>query len=62
MVLQLIKDVSSREVSVVLITHRLQDLFEVADRLVVLYEGVIHRELQPDQTDLSQLVTAMMGK
>ena len=47
MTLQLIRDVSSRGVSVVLITHRLQDLFEVADRLVVLYEGVNHRELTP---------------
>ncbi|MFZ5870540.1 MAG: ATP-binding cassette domain-containing protein, partial [Actinomycetota bacterium] len=62
MVLQLIRDVSARGVSVVLITHRLQDLFEVCDRFVVLYEGVLHRQLQPDQTDLSELVTAMMGK
>jgi simple sugar transport system ATP-binding protein len=54
--------VSSRGVSVVLITHRLQDLFEVADRFVVLYEGVNHRELLPSETDLSGLVTAMMGK
>lgn len=62
MVLQLIKDVSSRGVSVVLITHRLQDLFEVADRFVVLYEGTIHQELDPAETDLSGLVAAMMGK
>lgn len=62
MVLQLIRDVSARGVSVILITHRLQDLFEVCDRFVVLYEGVQHRELYPDQTDLSELVTAMMGK
>lgn len=62
MTLQLIRDVSARGVSVVLITHRLQDLFEVADRFVVLHEGVIHRELTPSQTDLGGLVTAMMGK
>jgi simple sugar transport system ATP-binding protein len=62
MTLQLIRDVSSRGVSVVLITHRLQDLFEVADRFVVLYEGVNHRELEPSETDLGGLVTAMMGK
>lgn len=62
MVLALIKDVSSRGVSVVLITHRLQDLFEVADRFVILYEGCIHRELRPSETDLAGLVTAMMGK
>ncbi|OFE15941.1 ABC transporter ATP-binding protein [Humibacillus sp. DSM 29435] len=62
MVLQLIKDVSSRGVSVVLITHRLQDLFEVADRFVVLYEGTIYQQLEPSKTDLAGLVTAMMGK
>ena len=62
MVLELIKDVSSRGVSVVLITHRLQDLFEVDDRFVVLYEGVNHREMQPADTNLTDLVTAMMGK
>jgi simple sugar transport system ATP-binding protein len=62
MVLQLIRDVSKRGVSVVLITHRLQDLFEVADRLVVVYEGTIHRQLDPQQTNLEELVAAMMGK
>lgn len=62
MVLQLIKDVSARGVSVVLITHRLQDLFEVADRFVVLYEGTIHQVLEPAKTDLTGLVNAMMGK
>jgi simple sugar transport system ATP-binding protein len=61
-VLQLVKDISSRGVSVILITHRLQDLFEVADRFVVLYEGVVWQEMPPSETDLSGLVTSMMGK
>ena len=58
----LVHDISSRGVSVVLITHRLQDLFEVAHRFVVLYEGVVWREMPPAETDLSELVNAMMGK
>jgi simple sugar transport system ATP-binding protein len=61
-VLQLVRDISSRGVSVILITHRLQDLFEVADRFVVLYEGVVWREMSPSETDLLGLVTSMMGK
>lgn len=61
-VLQLIRDISARGVSVVLITHRLQDLFQVAHRLVVLYEGVIWRDLAPSEIDLAGLVDAMMGK
>jgi len=62
MTLKLIRDISARGVSVILITHRLQDLFEVADRFVVLHEGVNHAELDPKETDLSGLVNAMMGK
>lgn len=61
-VLRLVRDISARGVSVILITHRLQDLFEVADRFVVLYEGVVWREMPPRETDLSGLVTSMMGK
>lgn len=61
-VLQLVRDIASRGVSVILITHRLQDLFEVADRLVVIYEGLVWRELDPKETDLGGLVNAMMGK
>jgi simple sugar transport system ATP-binding protein len=38
-VLRLIKDVASRGVGVILITHRLQDLFRVCDRITVMYEG-----------------------
>ena len=60
-VLQLVRDISSRGVSVILITHRLQDLFEVTDRLVVLYEGEVWKELVPSETDLGGLVNAMMG-
>jgi simple sugar transport system ATP-binding protein len=60
-VLKLVRDISNRGVSVILITHRLQDLFEVADRLIVLYEGQVWKELKPKETDLTGLVSAMMG-
>lgn len=60
-VLKLVREISERGVSVILITHRLQDLFEVADRLIVLYEGQVWKELKPKETDLTGLVNAMMG-
>jgi len=46
-VLRLINAVKSRGVAVILITHRLQDLFEVCDRIAVMYEGtkVAEREI-----------------
>ncbi len=38
-VLELITAVAARGVGVILITHRLQDLFQVCDRITVMYEG-----------------------
>lgn len=38
-VLRLIREVAARGVGVILITHRLQDLFQVCDRITVMYEG-----------------------
>ncbi|WP_032387633.1 ATP-binding cassette domain-containing protein [Rhodococcoides fascians] len=38
-VLKLITDVAAQGVGVILVTHRLQDLFRVCDRITVMYEG-----------------------
>jgi simple sugar transport system ATP-binding protein len=38
-VLELITTVAAQGVGVILITHRLQDLFQVCDRITVMYEG-----------------------
>ncbi len=60
-VLRLIKDVSSQGVSVILITHRLQDLFVVCDRIMVMYEGQKVGERRIGQTDLEEIVRLIVG-
>lgn len=61
-VLRLIKEVKSRGVAVILITHRLQDLFEVCDRIVVMYEGTKVAERGIGNTSLEDLVKLIVGK
>jgi simple sugar transport system ATP-binding protein len=61
-VLELIKEASRRGVSVVLITHRLQDLFRVCDRLTVMYEGTVAANLVTAETTMEQLVRAIVGE
>jgi len=61
-VLALINRVKSQGVTVVLITHRLQDLFRVCDRIVVLYEGSKVAERQTAETDLTDLVQLIVGR
>jgi simple sugar transport system ATP-binding protein len=60
-VLELIKEVSRREVSVILITHRLQDLFVVCDRILVMYEGTNAANLNTSETNMEELVRSIVG-
>ncbi len=61
-VLELIRTVAARGVSVILITHRLQDLFTVCDRLCVMYEGTMRAELDASKATLEELVSEIVGK
>jgi simple sugar transport system ATP-binding protein len=61
-VLALIGRLKARGVSVVLITHRLQDLFRVCDRIAVMYEGTKVAERQTAETDLEDLVHLIVGE
>lgn len=61
-VLRLIRRLATSGVSIVLITHRLQDLFRVCDRIVVMYEGLKVAERRIDETDLEDLVGLIVGE
>jgi len=60
-VLRLIREVSQRGVSVILITHRLQDLFVVCDRIMVMYEGRSIAERDAKKTNLEEVVRLIVG-
>jgi len=60
-VLSLINRIKAKGVGVVLITHRLQDLFQVCDRIAVMYEGIKVAERDIDKTDLQDLVQLIVG-
>lgn len=61
-VLALINRVKARGVGVVLITHRLQDLFRVCDRIAVMYEGTKVAERKIAETNLEDLVRLIVGE
>lgn len=56
-VLGLIRRLKAQGRAVVLITHRLQDVFRVCDRLAVMYEGRKVAERRIGETNLQELVT-----
>ncbi len=61
-VLRLITEVARQGVGVILITHRLQDLFRVCDRIAVMYEGTKVAERQTGETTLEELVSLIVGR
>jgi ABC-type sugar transport system ATPase subunit len=61
MVLDLIREVRNTGIPVVLISHNMPHVFEVADRIVVLRLGEIVAELDPHRNTIDDAVAAMTG-
>ncbi|HEY1366709.1 MAG TPA: ATP-binding cassette domain-containing protein [Gaiellaceae bacterium] len=55
-VLDLIRQVRARGISVVLISHRMNDILAVCDRVVVLFEGHRVAELDAGRTTIEEIV------
>lgn len=55
-VLSLITEVAAAGVGVILVTHRLQDLFRVCDRITVMYEGESVDDVPIGDLDIESLV------
>ncbi len=60
-VLGLIRDLRDRGLGIVVISHDIPHVFEVADRIVVLRHGAVHLEMAASDTDPAEIVGAMLG-
>ncbi len=60
-VLRLIRQLRDEGIAVILISHRLNDVFEVTDRIVVLRQGRIEADLATKQTQMREVVSYIVG-
>jgi ABC-type sugar transport system ATPase subunit len=60
-VLDLVKRLKDRGLGVVVITHNMADVFEVADRVVVLYLGRNNGDFRIDDVSREDVVAAITG-
>lgn len=60
-VLDLMMRLRERGISVVFISHVLQEVFEVADRMVILRRGKKVGDMPTDETDKDEVVKLMVG-
>jgi ABC-type sugar transport system ATPase subunit len=61
-VLRLIRQLASQGVGLVLISHYLAEIFEVADELTVMRDGEVVADGLVTETSLPQVVTQMVGR
>jgi ABC-type sugar transport system ATPase subunit len=60
-VLKLIRQLKSEGIAVILISHRLNDVMEVTDRIVVLRQGKIEADLATAKTQMREVVEYIVG-
>jgi simple sugar transport system ATP-binding protein len=60
-VLDLVRQITRSDTSVVFISHRLRDVLDVSDRIVVLYEGRRVANLKSSETTLEEVVTYIVS-
>jgi len=60
---QLIKGFKKEGISIIYISHRLEEIFEIADRITVLRDGKIVETLNVDEVkDLNHIIRLMVGR
>ena len=57
-----IRELKTRGVSVVLVSHKIKEIFSVCDRITVLRDGVTVGTRAVSQTDANELITLMAGR
>ena len=60
-VLNLVRSLKEQGKAVIFISHNLQDIFAVADRIVVLRRGIKAGERRPQETNSDDIVRLMVG-
>lgn len=61
-VLKLIRELKSRGKAVILVSHRLEDVLTVSDRIVVFSHGAVKTILSNDHLDITDLIQAMFER
>ena len=60
--LEIVRNLSNKGVSVIYISHRLEEIFEVADSITVIKDGRTVGTVLPKDIDVHQLIDMMVGR
>ena len=57
-----IEVLKSEGIGIIYISHKLSEVFEIADRVTVLRDGIVRATLNIEQTNMDQLINLMVGR
>lgn len=57
-----IRSMAARGISVIFITHRLQEILSVCDKVVIMRDGVVVKNTPASETDVSEITRCMVGR
>ncbi|MDR2780657.1 MAG: ATP-binding cassette domain-containing protein, partial [Synergistaceae bacterium] len=60
--IQSLRNLSSKGISMIFISHRLQEIMSLCDKIVVLRDGGVVKETRPQETDVFQIAKMMVGR
>jgi simple sugar transport system ATP-binding protein len=60
--IQSLRNLSSKGISMIFISHRLQEVMSLCDKIIVLRDGGIVKETKPSDTDIFKIAKMMVGR
>jgi len=60
-ILNLIKNLRKKHISIIFISHNLQEIFSVTDRIIVLNRGKVVGNKKADETTMDEVIKLMLG-
>jgi ribose transport system ATP-binding protein len=59
---RLVRELKAEGVTIIYISHRIEELLELADRITVMRDGEVIKTLKTDETNRSELIKFMVGR
>lgn len=60
--LKTMKRLASEGIAIIFITHRLNEIMDVSDRIIVLRDGIMMSELETSETNVDEITKLMIGR
>jgi ribose transport system ATP-binding protein len=59
---RLVRNLKERGLTIIYISHRMEEILELSDRVTVMCDGAISRTLKTKETDANEIIRLMIGK